>query len=325
MAFLCPRSGGLYLDATVGVGGHAEEILRRSAPGGRLVALDQDLDALSLAHRRLAGFGDRVTFLHTNFALLDSAQRSHNLAPFDGILMDLGMSSHQLEHSGRGFSFSRDEPLDMRMNPETGRRAADVLQECDEPTLERTLRLYGEERWSRKIARAIVARRKVRPIERTADLVALIEGVVSPRDRGRSRIHPATRTFQALRIVVNNELEHLAAGLTAGRNALAVGGVFCVISFHSLEDRIVKRAFRSAAETGRHGEGNGAAFELLTKRPVVPADEEIARNPRARSAKLRAIRRVGHDGAVASAHDRTAQCVDVRASAQAEEGAETIP
>lgn len=279
---LRPRAGGLYVDATVGLGGHAAAILDAAGAGARLIGVDQDPDALEIAKERLRPYGPAVTLVEANFADLDAAFDVVNETDADGILMDIGMSSYQIEHSGRGFSFTRDEPLDMRMNPETELTAAHVVNRYREEELETVIRDYGEERWAGRIARAIVRQRKQSPLATSGQLASLIEKATP--GAARSRLHPATRTFQALRIRVNDELGALKHGLDIALDHLRPGGTLCVIAFHSLEDRIVKRRFREAAVNPE------PRYELLTKRPMTAGDE-VVDNPRARSAKLRAIRR----------------------------------
>jgi 16S rRNA (cytosine1402-N4)-methyltransferase len=279
---LRPRGGMGFraLDATVGAGGHSLGLLERSAPDGSLVGLDADSDALALARQRLAPFGDRAQLFNRNFRDLDQLE----LEPFDAIVMDLGLSSMQLDSSGRGFSFRGDEPLDMRFfvaGPgSTGDTAADLLNSLDESELERILRDYGEEPRARRVARSIVARRQRAPFERTGDLVAAVTAALGP---ARGRIHPATRTFQAVRIAVNDELAALEAGLDAAPKLLAVGGRIAVISFHSLEDRMVKWRFRAWADEGW--------LAIVTRKPMVPSEAERRSNSRARSAKLRVAER----------------------------------
>lgn len=273
VAFLDPRPGKTFLDATVGTGGHAEALLSR---GAGVVGIDRDPEALALARERLAPFGDRATLLRGNFRDLQSLLAPLGLPPLDGALFDLGVSSLQLDSPGRGFSFSADGPLDMRMDPDGPTTAADLVNGLPERDLARILFEYGEERYARRIARAIA---RARPILTTGELASLVARVYPP---GRHRIHPATRTFQALRIAVNDELSALQKALPAALSLLRPGGVLCVISFHSLEDRIAKRFLRTEALAGR--------VEVLTKKPVTPGEKELLRNPRARSAKLRAGR-----------------------------------
>jgi 16S rRNA (cytosine1402-N4)-methyltransferase len=267
-----PGVGFRALDCTVGGGGHSYGLLERSAPDGRLVGLDADPGALEEASTRLAPFAGRFTLLNRNFS--DLADVAADLEPFDAIVFDLGLSSMQLESSGRGFSFRFDEPLDMRFDPNPDLpTAADLLNSLPEGELERILREYGEEPRARRMARTIVQRRVPRPFERTGDLVAAVTAALGP---ARGRIHPATRTFQALRIAVNAELDALEAGLDAALRLLKPGGRLAVISFQSLEDRIVKWRFRGWADEG--------LVQILTRKPQVPTLVEVRLNPRARCA-----------------------------------------
>jgi 16S rRNA (cytosine1402-N4)-methyltransferase len=276
---LQPRGGVgfMALDATVGAGGHSFGLLQRSAPDGRLVGLDADPRALELARQRLVPFADRLTLLNRNFADLGDL----DLEPMNAAVFDLGLSSMQLETSGRGFSFRLDEPLDMRFDPGADiPTASELVNSLPEAELERLLREYGEEPRARRLASTIVRRRGQRPIRTTQDLVLAVTSALGP---ARGRIHPATRTFQALRIAVNDELEALQSGIESALRLLAPGGRMAVISFHSLEDRIVKWRFRGWAEQG--------LASILTRRPLQPDAQETARNPRARSAKLRVLER----------------------------------
>ena len=282
VALLQPFRGGLFVDCTVGLGGHSAVILHAGAD--RLLGLDRDPDALAVAGERLASFGERVELAHADYRQLDSVLESRGIAGVDGVLADLGVSSMQLEAAGRGFSFRRDEPLDMRMDRSQGPTAADLLMGVDEEDLANVIFQFGEERHSRRIARAIVRACAVGRIETTGALAAIVRRAVPAR--GYQRIDPATRTFQALRIWVNRELEGLDTFLTAASRRLLAGARLVVISFHSLEDRIVKHTFRAIAAAA------GETWQVLTRRPLVPGDEEVARNPRARSAKLRAIERL---------------------------------
>jgi 16S rRNA (cytosine1402-N4)-methyltransferase len=252
-------------------------LLERSSPDGRLVGLDADSSALQLAHDRLAAFGERLRLLHCSFGDLPTLE----LEPVNAIVFDLGLSSMQLASSGRGFSIRLDEPLDMRFDPDGNRpTAAELVNTLGEAELERILQDYGEERRARRVAREVLRRR---PVQRTGELVAAVIAALGPA-RGRSRIHPATRTFQALRISVNDELGALERGLDAAIDLLRPGGRVAVISFHSLEDRIVKWRLRGWAEQGR--------ARVLTRKPVQPSAQETAANPRARSAKLRVAERL---------------------------------
>ena len=260
------QAGGRYLDATVGGAGHAERILR-AAPDVQLVALDQDLQALAAAKERLSEFGERATFHHTNFARFDPQGQT-----FDGVLADIGVSSTQLDQSHRGFSFRQEAPLDMRMDSTQELTAQDIVNHWDEKTIADTIYEYGEERLSRRIARRIVEQR---PFQTTTELASVIAGAYPAKAR-HGRIHPATRTFQALRIAVNGELSVLETFLEKAPNWLNPGGRLAIISFHSLEDRIVKYAFRGDER-----------LDIVTKKPLVASREEVKANKRSRSAKLR--------------------------------------
>ncbi|MBI3047947.1 MAG: 16S rRNA (cytosine(1402)-N(4))-methyltransferase RsmH [Acidobacteria bacterium] len=278
---LAPGRGGLFVDCTVGAGGHARAILEAGAT--RLIGLDRDPEALEHAAAALEPYGPRVDLVHADYRRLDDVLEARGVAAVDGVLADLGVSSMQLDAPGRGFSFRRDEPLDMRMDRTSGRTAAEAIREADERTLADVIYEFGEERYARRIARAIAEARAGGGIRTTGELAELVRRAI-PR-RGTSRIDPATRTFQAIRIWVNRELEGLDAFLTRAARRLAPGGRMVVITFHSLEDRIVKhtlRALQATADTG---------LTIRTKRPVVPSEAEIERNPRARSAKLRAAER----------------------------------
>ncbi|MBU6389766.1 16S rRNA (cytosine(1402)-N(4))-methyltransferase RsmH, partial [Patescibacteria group bacterium] len=281
MAFLRPERGGTYIDATLGLGGHSQALLETAERSGKeliVLGIDQDEEALGLARQRL---GDRIRYFHGNFADLREAAKT--LAqPVAGILMDLGISSFQLDTPNRGFSFTADGPLDMRMDQSAQTTAERIVNTWSEPELTRVFFQYGEERLGRKIARFIVDRRQKQPFHSTADLAELVTRAYPPSARFRHP-HPATRVFQALRLTVNGELEALTAGLEAALTLLAPGGRLAVISFHSLEDRIVKHRFRQAEqETG---------YTVLTKKPVTATADEIVANPRSRSAKLRVIER----------------------------------
>jgi 16S rRNA (cytosine1402-N4)-methyltransferase len=275
---LQPSRGGVFVDGTVGLGGHARALLEAGA--SRLVGIDRDPAAVEMARERLRDFGDRARVVHGDYRQLPAVLDREGLSAVDGILLDLGVSSMQLDEPGRGFSFRRDEPLDMRMDTSAGPTAAEVVAGADEKTLADVIYELGEDRHARRIARAIVAARAVAPIETTGRLADIVRRAV-PR-RGYTRIDPATRTFQAVRIWVNRELEGLGDCLHAAAARLRPGGRLVVITFHSLEDRIVKHVLRSMQASGEAG------LRVLTKRPLVPAAVEIDRNPRARSAKLRA-------------------------------------
>ena len=277
---LAPERGGIFVDCTVGLGGHARMLLLGGAT--RVIGLDRDMSALVLAGERLMEFGGRVELVHGDFRSFGTMLDARGVGAVDGVLADLGVSSLQLDAPGRGFSFRRDELLDMRMDTSSGPTAADSIAAADEGTLADVIYAHGEERHARRIARALVAARQKEPVRSTGQLAEIVRRAV-PR-KGYSRIDPATRTFQAIRIWVNRELDGLDAFLVQAAGRLRTGGRFVVISFHSLEDRIVKHTFRSIAAD--------PAFLVRTKRPLVPDAEEIATNPRARSAKLRALERV---------------------------------
>jgi 16S rRNA (cytosine1402-N4)-methyltransferase len=281
VALLAPSRGGLFVDCTVGLGGHARALLEAGA--GRVLGLDRDTEALRVARERLDLFGDRVELVHADYRDLGRVLDEHQIAGVHGALADLGVSSMQLDAEGRGFSFRRDEPLDMRMDQSQGPTAAELLEDVGEEELADLIFRHGEERFSRRIARAIGRARVTGPIRTTGQLAEIVRRAVPKR--GHQRIDPATRTFQALRIWVNRELDQLDAFLEVACERLLVGARLAVITFHSLEDRIVKHTFRALAQ-GR------AALRILTKRPVVPDEDELARNARARSAKLRAIERL---------------------------------
>jgi 16S rRNA (cytosine1402-N4)-methyltransferase len=289
---LQPHSGGVYLDGTVGAGGHAEAILRASDPSGRLIGFDQDEQALIVAKQRLAGFGERVALFHANFDQMKQVTLAQAIPLADGILLDIGVSSMQLDQAERGFSFREDAPLDMRMNQTAGQTAADLVNELGQDELANLIYQYGEERLSRRIARAIV---QARPIERTQQLAEVIARA-TPGGGRRQKIHPATRTFQALRIAVNDELGALERVLPQALKLLKPGGRLAIITFHSLEDRLVKQFFRRESQdcicppeqlicTCDHQ----ASIKLITKRPITATTTEIDVNPRARSAKLRVV------------------------------------
>ncbi len=298
LRYLEPHRGGIYLDGTLGGGGHARLILEASAPDGILVGLDRDAAALAAAQANLAAFGERAILRQGNYADLAVHLDMLGFDRVDGILLDLGVSSHQLDTPERGFSFRDDGPLDMRMNPGEGVSAAAVIAEADSDELKRIFREYGEERWAGKIAREIVSTRSRQPIVTTFQLAELVSHVV-PGGRVPQRIHPATRVFQALRIHVNGELESLQKGLDAGWRRLSVGGRLVVISFHSLEDRIAKQTFRTLAtgcicppRLAVCACGQQPAVRVMTRKAVRAEEKEVKHNPRARSAVLRAMEKL---------------------------------
>ena len=274
--FLNPRPGGFFIDATVGAGGHSRVILELTAPDGKLLAIDQDESALTQAGRQLVVFGPRVVFVHANFREVAQVAAAHGFSGCDGVLADIGISSMMVDDPSRGFSFMREGPLDMRMDRTRRLTAAEVLNTFSEKDIAGILFHYGEERRSRAIARSIV---RARPLQSTADLARAIDRVTGPSRYGR--IHPATRTFQALRIFVNDELKNLEIFLDSSMSVVGTGGRIVVITFHSLEDRIVKQKFRAPAVAGL----------VLTRKVVAANESELQRNPRSRSAKLRAWER----------------------------------
>jgi 16S rRNA (cytosine1402-N4)-methyltransferase len=292
--WLAPRPGGVYVDATVGAGGHAEAILERIAPGGRLIGLDRDEVALEAARSRLRRFGEAAVLVRANNAAIKEVLRSQGLHEVDGILFDLGASSMQFDDPGRGFSFQLPGPLDMRMDRSQKTTAADLVNGLPERELADLIFRYGEERFSRRIARAVL---RARPVTTTVELADIVARSVPGRwPRGR---HPATRTFQALRIAVNDELLNLDNAIPDAAEVLRGAGRLCAITFHSLEDRLIKHTFLRLSRGCTHPPGASASIpsgkpclRILTKKPVAPSREEILRNPRARSAKLRAAERV---------------------------------
>ena len=298
--FLKPKSDGVYIDGTVGLGGHSAAILETSAPSGRVIGIDLDVESLTIAESRLHAFGERCSLINGNFAEMDVLLERHSVHAVDGILLDLGVSSLQLDTPHRGFSFNHTGPLDMRMNlgqaldsaEETALTAMKVVNDSALDVLVDIFKRYGEERYAKRIAGRIVQARQQEPITTTTQFAEIVKHAVPQKT---FKIHPATRVFQALRIHVNAELENLVSGLDVAISLLKPGGYLCVITFHSLEDRIVKRCFQTCARTCicppktpicicEHK----PSLEVLTKRPVLPNGTEIQNNPRARSAKLRA-------------------------------------
>ncbi len=279
--YLQPHGSGIYVDGNLGLGGHAGAILEKGGPQCRLVGFDWDEEAQKRAQQNLAPYGDQVIFVRNNFANLKDELTKREINKVDGVLLDLGLSSLHLDESGRGFSFRHEEPLDMRMDNRQQTTAADILASASEEELADIFYLYGEERQARPIARAITEQRIKKPLATTKELAELVEKAI-PRRFHPKKIHVATKVFQGIRIAVNGELDNLVTVLKDGAEMLKPGGRFCVISFHSLEDRLVKRAFR----------GN-PRLQILTSKPVVAGKEEVERNPRSRSAKLRVAEVVG--------------------------------
>ena len=297
LEFVSARAGGYYVDATLGNGGHSKAILRAS-DRTTVLGIDQDPTAIEFAVRRLAGFGSRFRAVHANFADLKNVLESEKVAEVDGVIADLGVSSMQFDSESRGFSFRFDAPLDMRMDPTSGETAADILADRSEEEIANIVYEFGEERASRRIARRIVERREAgSPVATTGELAALVQKAIG-RKPG-DKIHPATRTFQALRIAVNHELDVIEGFLNDACDVLKIDGRFVVITFHSLEDRIVKQTFQRLAgkcicppRIPKCICGAVKKVEILTRKPVVPRSEETERNPRSRSAKLRAFRKL---------------------------------
>lgn len=273
--YLAPRSGGLYVDGTLGLGGHTEAILRHSSPDGRVIAFEWDEAAIAKSRVRLQSFGDRLTIVRRNFAEIATGLAEVGVKQVDGVLIDIGLSSLQLDSGGRGFSFQRDEPLDMRMDTRRGTTAASLLAISTEEELADIFFYYGDEKQARPIAREVVRSRFHEKILTSGQLAAVVARAI-PRRFHPEKIHVATKVFQALRIAVNSELENLARILDDAVPLLRVGARFCVISFHSLEDRLVKRKFREQSE-----------LEILTSKPIMATPAETAVNPRSRSARLR--------------------------------------
>lgn len=296
LASLNVRRGGRYIDATIGAGGHAAAILSASSPDGQLIGLDRDPTALGIAAERLRQFGDRATLIHASYVEMGRLCRERGWTAVDGILLDLGLSSLQLADANRGFAFNADGPLDMRFDPSSPQTAADLVNSLPERELADILYRFGEERLSRRIARAIVA---ARPVTTTGQLAEIVARAAWRKGGRGGRIHPATRTFQALRIAVNGELEALEEVLPRAVGLLAPGGRLAVITFHSLEDRIVKDYFRLMARrpapvrsTPQPTADHPPVVRLVTRKPIRPNEDEVANNARSRSAKLRVVEKL---------------------------------
>jgi 16S rRNA (cytosine1402-N4)-methyltransferase len=304
VACLNCRSGGVYVDGTIGGGGHAQAICRQIMPGGTLIGIDQDRDAIANAQTLLESFAPDVHLYHDNFIHLPEFLNELHIEAVDGILLDLGVSQHQLEFSGRGFSFQKDEPLDMRMDIRSPTTAADLVNDLEARDLSRIFKDYGEERWSKRIAGAIVSARSRSKLRTSRQLAEVVRSAVPQRAAAQQKIHPATRVFMALRIAVNSELERLKTFLDLAVDYLSPGGRFCVLAFHSLEDRMVKQRFRDLArgcvcppDLPVCACGRQPQVRLITKKVRRPAPEEIARNPMARSTRLRAVEKLTVPGA----------------------------
>lgn len=294
------KPDGIYVDGTMGGGGHSLEIAKRLTTG-RLICIDQDPNTHEAAGKRLAEYKDRITFVRDNFGNIKSILDSLGIEKIDGMLLDIGVSSHQLDEAERGFSYQQDAPLDMRMNPDRPFSAYDVVNGYDEDELDRVIFTYGEERWARRIAQFIVKEREAKPIETTGELVDIIKKAV-PKGARKDGPHPAKRTFQAIRIEVNGELEVLQRAIDDVAARLAVGGRLCIITFHSLEDRIVKEAFRKQENPCICPPqfpvcvcGKKPLGRVITRKPILPSKEELEENPRSRSAKLRVLEGVSQD------------------------------
>jgi len=296
--FLRPMEDGIYVDATVGLGSHSRHLLEMTNYKSRIIALDVDEDALAITKERLNPFKNQIHLVNKNFFDIDSAVLDFGVTEVDGIIADLGMSSYQLEHSKRGFSFLKNEPLDMRMDPKLQFTAFDLLNEMSEEEIDSLLRNYGEESFSKKISKSIVNTRKDKPLQTSKELAALISNSI-PRKFHPKKIHPATKTFQALRIAVNNELENLKIFIEKAVRILKSGGRLVIISFHSLEDRIVKNSFKKLSSSCICPPdlpvcncNKESILKILTRTPVKPSQEEILENPRSRSSKMRVGERV---------------------------------
>ena len=282
-----PRSGGRYIDCTTGEGGHAEAILGHCDPPARLLGLDLDREALAVAEDRLARFGETTKLVETSYVNIAEVAAEQGFVPCDGVLFDLGVSSLQLENASRGFAFLKEAALDMRFGPSIGRSAREIVNETDETDLANLIYRLGEERRSRRIARAIV---RARPVETTVELADVVVRAIGWPSRARRRTHPATRTFQALRIAVNDELGNVEAGIRGAIGVLRQGGRLVVISYHSLEDRLVKNLLRE--ESTAVEENHSPALRLITKRVIKPDTAEIEVNRRSRSARMRVAERL---------------------------------
>jgi 16S rRNA (cytosine1402-N4)-methyltransferase len=302
LELMAPRPGAIYCDGTLGRGGHTRALLAASAPGGRVIAVDRDPEAVAAAAELQAEVGDRLVVVHGRFGDLPAILATLGVGPVDGILLDLGVSSPQLDVAGRGFSFTREGPIDMRMDPGQGPTALDLIRELPQPELAAILRDLGEERLAQRIARRLKEAARADELHTTLDLAKAVAACFSAGDLRKLHVHPATRTFQALRLAVNRELDELGDFLAGFPELLAPGGRCVIISFHSLEDRLVKRRFRDLAWTSslppaiavQHGERVHPVCTPLTRKAVFADDDETDDNPRARSARLRACQRTEH-------------------------------
>lgn len=290
---LCIRDGFTYVDCTTGSGSHSFQIAKRMGPNSRLICIDRDTNALAAAQRRLVAFGDRVTFVHANFSQLEAILKEHNVSNLGGVLMDLGCSSPQFDTPERGFSYQHDARIDMRMDPTQDFSAYEVVNGYTESELKRIISVYGEEKFAARIAAAIVSARQTKPISGTVELAAIIKGAI-PAAAREGGPHPAKRTFQAIRIEVNHELDAIEPAIRAAVDGMASTGRIAVITFHSLEDRIVKETYAALAAGCTCPRsfpvcvcGKKPRISLINKKPILPTEQELQDNPRSRSAKLR--------------------------------------
>lgn len=293
VSYLVTRPEGVYVDATLGMGGHTKSLLDSTHSRSLVIGLDVDEEAISISRERLSAYNGHVIYRNSNFSDIDKVLDGLDIREVDGILADLGMSSYQVDSSERGFSFMREEPLDMRMDPRLRFTAYDLVNEMTMEEISRVLKMYGEEKWSRRIAKHIVDARAGSPIKTSAELAGIVSAAI-PKKFHPSRIHPATKTFQALRIAVNNELENIEEFIGKAVSRLKPGGRLVIISFHSLEDRLVKSSFLGLSSPcvcppgmPECGCGKKQELRIITRSPIVPSEEEIRNNPRARSAKMR--------------------------------------
>lgn len=298
MEIMAPKPGEVFVDCTLGGGGHSRGFLERTAPDGRLIGIDQDEEALTAAKANLACFGERVTYVHSNYENLSDILAHYAPEGVDGILFDIGVSSHQLDDPDRGFSYIKDAPLDMRMDQGQAFSAWDVVNKYSESELARIIKEYGEENWAKRVAQFIIERRKIKPLETTGELVEVIKAAI-PKKARQEGSHPAKRTFQAIRIEVNGELDVLANTIDKAKDGLKLGGRLGIISFHSLEDRIVKDKFKYLAascvcppELPVCCCNKVAEVKILTKKPITAKADELEANSRAKSAKFRAVEKI---------------------------------
>ena len=296
--YLCPIEDGVYIDATIGLGGHTKSILEATNCSSKVIGFDVDEDALAISKSRLSQYGNKVEFINKNFSDIDLVMDELGIEKVDGIIADLGMSSFQLEQSGRGFSFLKDEPLDMRMDPKLQFTAYDLIKEMSFEELRDVIKDYGEENFAKQVAQAVVKSRQSKPIQTSKELAAIVSSSI-PKKFHPKKIHPATKTFQALRIAVNNELQNLKTFINKAINLLKKGGRLIIISFQSLEDKIVKSTFKYLSsncicppDLPSCGCDKESVIKIITKSPITPGEEEIIDNPRSRSSKMRVGERI---------------------------------